>query len=111
MGKDKRVVVKREKLKDFSSIKFLGSNKKQVFTYEITVKNNKKDAINILLKDQYPISQNKEVEVELLESNEAAINEEIGVLTWKLNIAPGEVKKVKISYSVKYPKDKTLNLN
>jgi TonB-dependent SusC/RagA subfamily outer membrane receptor len=111
MGRDKRVVIKREKLKDFSSMKFLGTNKKQIFTYEITVKNNKKDEVNMLLKDQYPVSQNKEVEVELLESNGAAVNEEIGVLTWKLKLAPGEVKKVRISYSVKYPKDKTLNLN
>jgi TonB-dependent SusC/RagA subfamily outer membrane receptor len=111
MGRDKRIVIKREKLKDFSSVKFLGNNKKQVFTYEITVKNNKKDEVNMLLKDQYPVSQNKEVEVELLESNGAAVNEEIGVLTWKLKLAPGEVKKVRISYSVKYPKDKTLNLN
>jgi TonB-dependent SusC/RagA subfamily outer membrane receptor len=111
MGRDKRIVVKREKLKDFSNVKFLGSNKKQIFAYEITVKNNKKDEVNMLLKDQYPVSQNKEVEVELLESNDAAVNEEIGVLTWKLKLAPGEVKKVRISYSVKYPKDKTLNLN
>ncbi|MBC7422912.1 MAG: mucoidy inhibitor MuiA family protein, partial [Ferruginibacter sp.] len=36
MGKDKRVVIKREKLMDFSSVKFLGANKKQVFTYEST---------------------------------------------------------------------------
>ncbi|WP_462254818.1 mucoidy inhibitor MuiA family protein [Ferruginibacter sp.] len=111
MGRDKRVVVKREKLKDFSSVKFLGTNKKQIFTYEITVKNNKKDAVNMLLKEQYPVSQNKEVEVELLESNDAAVNDETGVLTWKLKLAPGEVKKVRISYSVKYPKDKSLNLN
>jgi TonB-dependent SusC/RagA subfamily outer membrane receptor len=111
MGRDKRVVVKREKAKDFSSVKFLGTNKKQIFTYDITVKNNKKDAVNMLLKDQYPVSQNKEVEVELLESNEAAVNEETGVLTWKLKLAPGEVKKIRLSYSVKYPKDKTLNLN
>ena len=110
MGRDKRVIVKREKLVDFSSVKFLGANKKQVFTYEITVKNNKKDSIDILVKDQYPISQNKEVEVELLENSGAVDNEEIGVLTWKLKLAPGEVKKLKVSYSVKYPKDKVLNL-
>lgn len=111
MGRDKRVVIKREKLKDFSSVKFLGTNKKQVFTYEITVKNNKKDEVNMLLKDQYPVSQNKEVEVELLESNNASVNEETGVITWKLKLAPGEVRKVRLSYSVKYPKDKILNLN
>ncbi len=111
MGRDKRVVVKREKLMDYSSVKFLGGNKKQLFTYEITVKNNKKEAINILVKDQYPISQNKEIEVELLETTGAAINEETGVLNWKLSLAAGETKKLRISYSVKYPKDKLLNLN
>jgi TonB-dependent SusC/RagA subfamily outer membrane receptor len=111
MGRDKRIVIKREKLKDFSSVKFLGSNKKQIFTYEITVKNNKKDEVNMLLKDQYPISENKEVEVELIESNDAMVNTETGVLTWKLKLSPGEVKKVRFSYSVKYPKDKALNLN
>jgi hypothetical protein len=67
--------------------------------------------VNMLLKDQYPVSQNKEVEVELLDSNGAAVNEETGVVTWKLQLAPNEVKKVRISYSVKYPKDKILNLN
>lgn len=111
MGKDKRVVVKREKMMDFSSVKFLGSNKLQTFTYELTVKNNKKDAVNFILKDQYPISTNKEVEVELLSDGDAMNNKEIGVLTWKLQLAPGESKKVRFSYSVKYPKGKTLNLN
>ncbi len=111
MGRDKRVVVKKEKLADYSSIKFLGSNKKQTFTYEITVKNNKKDAIDIMVKDQYPISQDKDVVVELLESSAATDNNETGVLTWKLKLVPGEVKKLKVSYSVKYPKDKKLNLN
>lgn len=111
LGKDKRVVVKREKMVDFSSVKFLGSNKLQTMTYELTVKNNKKDAVNFILKDQYPISTNKDIEVELLSDGDASVNKEIGVLTWKLQLAPGESKKVRFSYSVKYPKGKTLNLN
>ena len=110
MGRDKRVVVKREKLKDFSSVKFLGTNKKQVFTYVITVKNNKKEEVKMQLKDQFPISQNKEVEVELLETSEASVNTDIGILNWKLVLAPNETKTIRFSYSVKYPKDKTLNL-
>ena len=110
LGKDKRIVIKKEKLKDYSSIKFLGSNKKQVMTYEITVKNNKKEAIQMLLKDQYPLSTNKEIEVELLESADAANNTDLGVLSWKLQLAPGEQKKFRVSYSVKYPKDKFVNL-
>ena len=109
LGRDKRVVVKREKIVDYSSIKFLGSNKKQTFTYEITVKNNKKEKIQLLLKDQYPISSSKDIEEELLESSGAEVNTDTGVLTWKLQLAPGESKKYRISYSLKYPRDKIVN--
>ncbi|MBL7764151.1 MAG: mucoidy inhibitor MuiA family protein, partial [Chitinophagaceae bacterium] len=111
LGRDKRVVVKKEKLVDYSSVKFLGSNKLQKLTYEITVKNNKKDTVKMLLKDQYPLSTLKEIEVELTEDGGAAVNTDIGVLTWKLELAPGESKKIRFAYSVKYPKDRALNLN
>jgi uncharacterized protein (TIGR02231 family) len=110
LGKDKRLAIKKEKLADFSSVKFLGSNKLQKITYDLTVKNNKKEAVNMLLKDQYPLSTNKEIEVALLESSDAMVNAETGVLTWKLSLAPGESRKIRFSYSVKYPKDKTVNL-
>ena len=111
LGRDKRVVVKREKLVDYSSVKFLGNAKKQTFTYEITVKNNKKEKVQLLLKDQYPLSTNKDIEVELMETSNANVNNELGVLNWSLQLAPGEVKKVRFSYSVKYPKDKVVNVN
>ncbi len=111
LGRDKRVVVKKEKLVDFSSVKFLGNNKQQKLTYELTVKNNKKDSIKILLKDQYPLSTTKEIEVELIDAGGAAVNTDIGVLTWKLELAPGENRKIRFAYNVKYPKDKVLNLN
>ncbi len=111
LGRDKRIVVKREKLAEYSSVKFLGANRKQVFTYEITVRNNKKEKIELLLKDQYPISTNKEIEAELLQSSGAEVNTETGLLSWKMELAPGESKKYRISYSIKYPKDKNLNLN
>ncbi len=111
LGRDKRVVVKRDKLIDYSSIKFLGSNKLQKFTYQLTVKNTKKEAINLLLKDQFPLTTNKEIEVELIDNGGAEINTDIGVLNWKLNLAAGETRKIKFTYSIKYPKDKVLNLN
>ena len=96
---------------DLSSTKLIGTNKKQVFTYEITVKNNKKDTVHMLLKDQYPLATLKEIEVELMDDGGALVNKEIGVLTWKLELAPGESKKLRFAYSAKYPKDKAINLN
>ncbi|WP_417352750.1 DUF4139 domain-containing protein [Flavobacterium alkalisoli] len=108
MGRDKKVSVKREKVVDKSGSKFLSSYKEQTFTYDLTVKNNKKETIALMLKDQYPISTDKEIEIELLESDHAKINKETGVLTWELNLKPGESKKLRISFKVRHPKDKAL---
>lgn len=106
MGRDKKVSVKREKVVDKSGSKFLSSYKEQTFTYDLTVKNNKKETVSLMLKDQYPISTDKDIQVELLESDGAKINKETGVLTWELKLKPGESKKLRISYKVRYPKDK-----
>lgn len=110
LGVDKRVVIKKEKLTDFSSVKFLGSNKIQTITYELTVKNNKSEPINIIIKDQYPVSTNKEIDVNLLQGKDGSVNEETGIITWTMQVAPGKSEKRRMSYSVKYPKDKIINI-
>jgi uncharacterized protein (TIGR02231 family) len=108
LGKDKRLAVKRSLVKELSSLKTSGGNNRQNFTYEVIVKNNKLTDVNLLLKDQYPLSTIKEVEVKLEDGDEAMVNGETGVLIWKINLKPGESKKVRFSYSVKYPKDKKI---
>lgn len=109
MGRDKRIVVKKVQVAEQTGVKLIGANKKQTFVYEISVKNSKAESIELLLKDQIPVSTDNNMEVELLNADDAAVNKEIGVLTWRLNLKPGENKKVRFSYSVKYPKDKVLS--
>ncbi len=108
MGRDKRVSVKREKVADKSGTKFLSSYKEQTFTYDITVRNNKKETVEMLLKDQYPLSTDKEVTIELLDKSKAEANEETGILTWDIKLKPNETQKFRVSYKVKYPKDKVI---
>lgn len=109
MGRDKKINIKREKVVDKSGTKFLSSYKEQTFTYDLTIRNNKKEEIFMLLKDQYPLSTDKEVTIELLEDGKAKVNTETGILTWELKLAPNETKKIRISYKVKYPKDKVID--
>jgi len=109
MGRDKKINIKREKVVDKSGTKFLSSYKEQTFTYDLTVRNNKKEEIFMLLKDQYPLSTDKEVTIELLEDGKAKVNTETGILTWELKLTPNETKKIRISYKVKYPKDKVID--
>ena len=108
LGKDKRVSVKRTLVKDATTTKTSNANTKQTFTYELIIKNNKVKDINIVLKDQYPLSNIKEMEVELTDDGSAIVNTELAVLTWKLTLKPGESKKVRFTYTVKYPKDKKI---
>lgn len=108
LGRDKKIIIKREKVAEQTGVRLIGNSKKQTFTYEIRLRNGKKEAVNLLLKDQYPVSTDKEMEVELLSDGGAAVNKETGVLTWKLNLKPGATETIRISYSVKYPKDKNI---
>lgn len=108
MGRDKKISVTREKIADKSGTKFLSSYREQTFTYDITVRNNKKDAVSLTLKDQYPLSTDEKIEIELLKDDGAKVNKETGVLTWELKLKPGETKKVRISYKVRYPKDQVI---
>lgn len=109
MGRDKKISILREKVVDKSGTKFLSSYKEQTFTYDITIRNNKKEDIEMLLKDQYPLSPDKEITIELLNDGNAKVNTETGILTWELKMAPNETKKIRISYKVKYPKDKVID--
>lgn len=109
MGKDKKIIITKEKQEDFSSTKFIGSNKKQLFTYLIKIRNTKKEAIDLSLKDQYPISTESDIEIELLDSSGAEVNKETGMLSWQLKIAPNETKTIKLSYAIKAPKNKVIS--
>lgn len=108
MGRDKKINIRRDKVVDKSGTKFLSSYKEQTFTYDITVRNNKKEEIFLLLKDQYPLSTDKDITIELLEDGKAKVNRETGILTWELKLNANETRKIRISYLVKYPKDKVI---
>jgi len=108
MGRDKKVSIKREKVVDKSGTKFLSSKKEQTFTYDIIIRNNKKEALSMKVEDQIPLSTDKEIEIELKDKDGAKINSETGLLTWEINLKPNETKKIRLSYLVKSPKDKTI---
>ncbi len=112
LGTDKRVAVKREKMKEYSSTGFFGNEVKQEFAYLMTVRNNRNEAARMVLKDQYPISTLKEITVELSkDTTPPTVNKtDMGVVTWEYDMQPGETRTFKLVYVVKYPKGKTLNL-
>lgn len=108
LGRDKNVVVTRIKVGELCEKKTIGQQKKETLVFEITVRNKKKQEIEIDIDDQYPLSSIKEIEVELLESSGAKVDPVSGKISWSYKMPSGDSKKMKFSFSVKFPKDKVL---
>lgn len=106
IGRDKDIVIMRELQNDFASKNFVGSSKKELKAWNITVKNNKETPVSISIEDQYPISKLDEIKVEVQEQSGAKADTDSGKLTWKLPLAPKEKKILQLRYSVKYPQGK-----
>ncbi len=105
LGRDEKVLVTRSKLKKYSSKQLIGSKLKETLAYELVAKNNRNIPVDIEIIDQIPISQNSEIEVKVLETSGAEMNTETGKLKWRFKLAAGQSKKLRLSFSIKYPKD------
>ena len=104
LGRDSNVLVKREKKKEYSSRQFVGSNQKVALAYEISIRNKKGLPISIVIEDQIPISNDKEITVDKLEDSHGEYDHNSGTLTWKKEIASGKTEIINLKYAVRYPK-------
>ncbi|MCF8449280.1 MAG: DUF4139 domain-containing protein [Taibaiella sp.] len=109
LGRDKKIVVKREQDKKQRSVKTIGSNVRETFAYTISVRNTRKDEINLVLQDQQPVSNDKDIVIEDKETANADYDETSGMMKWTLTLKANETSNVKFGYTVKYPKGKRLD--
>ncbi len=110
LGRDKKIIVRRERDMKQRSVKTIGSNVKETFAYTISIRNTRKEPINILVMDQLPVSNDKDIVVEDIETDKGEAEETTGTVKWLLTINPNEVMKKKIGFTVKYPKGQSINL-
>ena len=108
LSRDNGILVSREKQKDFSSHKFLGSNRIESRSWKIDIRNNKSQKISITIIDQVPVSTQKDIQVERIELSGGKYNMDTGEVMWKLEIEPKTTRTLILRYEVKYPKDKTV---
>ncbi len=109
LGRDERIISERKEIKDYKSKRTFGSNIRESFGYEIIIRNTKNEAVNIVVEDQLPVSQNSDIEVTVEEASGAKVDAETGKLNWEINIPAAQSKTLMLKYEVKYPKDKQIN--
>ncbi len=108
LGRDKKIVVKRVRDTKLRSVKMIGTNVSETFAYSISIRNTRKENINLIIQDQLPVSNDKDIAIEDIDRDGATYNETTGMLQWTLSVNPNEMKTAGFGYTVKYPKGKTI---
>ncbi len=107
LGIDEGIKIERKLVKKYTDYAGLINKETTVnFEYAIVITNGKSKEITLDLNDQFPISRNEKIRVELKtpKGDEALVNEE-GKISWKITLAPGAKKSIPVKFSVSYPKE------
>ena len=110
LGVDEGIKIERKLQKkntDYAGI--FSKETKVTYEYVIELTNGKSKEVTIDLNDQFPISRNEKIKVEMEapKGGDATINDE-GIISWKVTLAPGAKKSIPVKYSIAYPKDVTV---
>lgn len=99
-GKDSKVSVERTRVKEKSKIKTIGSRQKFEVTWEIKIKNNGGAMIPLIVKDQYPVSNQEDIKVKQGELVEGKVDEKTGIITWTFLKGISGSQTITFDYSV-----------
>jgi hypothetical protein len=107
-GKDNKISMERTRVKEKSKSKTIGSRQHFEVTWEIKVKNNGGASIPLVIKDQFPISNNAEIKVKHSEVEGAKIDDKTKIITWSFLQGISGIKTMTFDYSVDYQNGMTL---
>ncbi len=108
LGRDQNVVVERTRIYSKQEKSLFGTKKTDNYTWKIEVRNTKKSSINLVLRDQIPVSQNEDIEVKVNELSGGKLEPKSGIIKWRLSLPPSEKKTQVISYQITYPKNQSI---
>ncbi len=105
-----------KKYNDTSGV--FGGNLRIVYSYKITVENNSKESREIAVLDNFPVSNSKEIEVEIKNLSMPFVSDEAikktteyqqGIRKYILNLAPGGKKEISYDAYITYDKELTID--
>ena len=107
--KIERTVVKRN---EGSAGLIVTTSKTDERAFKTTIRNGHDFPIRIAIEDQLPVSENEDIQVEMLSSTTppttTSLRDKRGVLEWVFEARPGEARDIGFAWRVRWPKDKTV---
>ncbi len=108
LGPDEQIRAERELTARETDKNFIGSSKRVHFAYEIKLENLKAQAVALEVRDQIPVSRSENIKIRLRGAAPEATQSDLGVLEWKISLAPGAKKTLRFDYGVESPRDTTV---
>jgi flagellar biosynthesis chaperone FliJ len=104
LGRDKNIVVGREKNEQFSKRRTIGSNVVETRGFKIIARNKKSQPIKLTIFDQIPLSVLSDIIVSPIELTSGKLDIKTGKVKWELVIDGQQQRDINLQYEVKYPK-------
>jgi uncharacterized protein (TIGR02231 family) len=107
--KIERVVLKRN---EGSAGLIVTTAKTDERAFKTTIRNGHDFPVKVAIQDQLPVSENDEIQVEMLPASTTPTatnaHDRRGVLEWAFEAKPGEVKDIAFAFRLRWPKDKSI---
>jgi uncharacterized protein (TIGR02231 family) len=104
LGRDKNIVMGREKNEQFSKRKTVGSSVTEIRGFKIMARNKKSQPVKLTIFDQIPLSVVSDIIVSPVELTSGQLDVKTGKVKWELTIDGQQQKDINLQYEVKYPK-------
>jgi uncharacterized protein (TIGR02231 family) len=102
-----RSVVKRN---EGSAGLIVTTSKTDERSFKTAIRNGHDFPIRVAIEDQLPVSENEDIQVEMLSSTTPPtttnLRDKRGVLEWAVEVAPADAKEIAFAWRVRWPKDK-----
>jgi uncharacterized protein (TIGR02231 family) len=111
-GADDKVKVERSVVKrnEGSAGLIVTTSKTDERSFKTVIRNGHDFPIRIAIEDQLPVSENEDIQVEMLPSTTPPtatnLRDKRGVLEWAFEAKPAEVRDIAFAWRVRWPKDK-----
>lgn len=104
LGRDQGVISTCKKIKEDEKRLLISRRIEKTLTFEIEVSNTSQACIVLELEDLVPITENRGIQIKMVDKGGAEYDAKTGHLKWKVQMNPEEKKTVRFTYSIEHEK-------
>lgn len=104
LGPDARMSVSRTLVRRHKSTTLLRGRVTELMQFELGIRSQRMEPVHLVLIDQLPITEDKDIVVEAGNTGDATVNAETGEVRWELDVVGGTSCSRRFSYTISCPK-------